>query len=159
MEDRIDRGPGRRALVYHRIRSSHNAAAGSRISNAQGERSGRGKGEKEAAGRGTREVGYKHSRGILCGAKLLPPRRRASGALQNEHVGRPPGPVTSLCAAKTRSGPRHARGRHRTNQGRDEQSAVCPAETDAVLHQFSAARPPHGFATAHTRLKKKSLPL
>ena len=97
--------------------------------------------------------------GAFCAGLNYSPRGGGrSGSLQNEHVIRPPGPVTSLCAAKNRSGPRHARGRHRTNQGRDEQSAVCPAETDVDLHQFSAARPPQGFATAYTRLKKKFVP-
>ena len=79
-----------------------------------------------------------------------------SGAQQNKHVARPPGPVTPLCAAQNgSSGPRHTRGRHRVNQGGDKQSAASPAETTDVLRQFSAARPPHAVVTAYPRLKKK----
>ena len=67
--------------------------------------------------------------------------------------------MTPLCAAQSGSSrPRHTRGRHRANQGRDEQSVACPAETTDVLRQFSAARPPHAVATAYPRLKKLPYP-
>ena len=129
---------GRRLLFWYPFKLDQGIGCSRNVMEGKEQREKRAQGE----GRGISNLCI--LRGFCAGLNYAPRGGGRSGALQNEHVTRPPGPVTPLCAAKMAAAGRAIPA---------DATVQTRAGTSKVLHvprrppTYSASLVPHGRLT------------
>ena len=106
---------------------------------------GEGAEEKRAQGEGRGISNLGILRGFCAGLNYSPRGGGRSGALQNEHVTRPPGPVTPLCAAKMAAAGRAIPADATVQTRAGTNKVLCVPRRPPT---YSASLVPHGRLTA-----------